>query len=45
MDKHKPEIPGGTKVNQSGTTGNHETTLAGSSGNNPTQRQLQTPPK
>lgn len=45
MDKHKPEIPGGTKVNQSGTTGNHETTLAGSSGANPTQRQLQTPPK
>jgi hypothetical protein len=45
MDQHKPEIPGGTKVNQSATTGSHETTLAGSSGNNPTQRQLQTPPK
>lgn len=45
MDLHKPEIPGGTKVNQAGTTGNHETTMSGSSGNNPTQRQLQTPPK
>lgn len=45
MDKHKPEIPGGTKVNQANTTGNHETTLPGSSGANPTQRQLQTPPK
>lgn len=45
MDEHKPEIPGGTKVNQSATTGTQETTLAGSSGNNPTQRQLQTPPK
>lgn len=45
MNQHKPEIPGGTKVNQSATTGTHETTLAGSSGNNPTQRQLQTPPK
>lgn len=45
MDQHKPEIPGGTKVNQAGTTGTQETTLAGSSGNNPTQRQLQTPPK
>ena len=43
MELHKPEIPGGTKVNQSGTTGNHETTLPGST--NPTQRQLQTPPK
>lgn len=44
MDKHKPEIPAGTKVNQD-ATGGHETTLAGSSGNNPTQRQMQTPPK
>jgi hypothetical protein len=44
MDKHKPEIPGGTKVNQS-ATGGHETTLGGTGGNNPTQRQLQTPPK
>lgn len=43
MDQHKPEIPGGTKVNQSSTTGTHETVLPGSS--NPTQRQLQTPPK
>jgi hypothetical protein len=45
MDQHKPEIPGGTKVNQSGTTGNHETTLPGSTVANPTQRQLQTPSK
>jgi hypothetical protein len=45
MNQHKPEIPGGTKVNQSATTGTQETTLSGSSGNNPTQRQLQTPPK
>lgn len=45
MELHKPEIPGGTKVNQEATTGNHETTLAGSSGANPTQRQLQTPSK
>ena len=44
MDLHKPEIPAGTKVNQD-NTGGHETTLPGSSGNNPTQRQLQTPPK
>lgn len=43
MNQHKPEIPGGTKVNQSSTTGTHETTLPGST--NPTQRQLQTPPK
>lgn len=43
MDKHKPEIPAGTKVNQSNTTGGHETTMQGSSGANPTQRQLQTP--
>jgi hypothetical protein len=45
MDQHKPEIPGGTKVNQEATTGNHETTLPGSTVANPTQRQLQTPPK
>lgn len=45
MELHKPEIPAGTKVNQSATTGTQETTLPGSSGANPTQRQLQTPPK
>lgn len=45
MATHKPEIPGGTKVNQSATTGNHETTLPGSTVANPTQRQMQTPPK
>lgn len=45
MTTHKPEIPGGTKVNQKGTTGNHETTLPGSTVANPTQRQMQTPPK
>lgn len=43
MNQHKPEIPGGTKVNQSATTGTHETTMPGST--NPTQRQLQTPAK
>ena len=45
MDQHKPMIPGGTKVNQANTTGTHETTLPGSTSANPTQRQLQTPPK
>jgi hypothetical protein len=45
MDEHKPQIPGGTKVNQTNTTGGQETTLPGSSGANPTQRQMQTPPK
>ena len=44
MNEHTPPIPAGTKVNQT-NTGGQETTLAGSSGNNPTQRQLQTPPK
>ena len=43
MDKHKPEIPAGTKVNQEATSGNHEITLPGSTVANPTQRQLQTP--
>ena len=45
MNQHKPEIPGGTKVNQANTTGTHETTLPGSTAANPTQRQMQTPPK
>lgn len=44
MEKHPPPIPAGTKVNQS-ATGGQETTLPGSGGANPTQRQLQTPPK
>jgi len=45
MEQHKPTIPGGTKVNQANTTGTHETTLPGSTTANPTQRQMQTPPK
>lgn len=44
IELHKPEIPAGTKVNQD-KTGGHETTLPGSSTANPTQRQMQTPPK